>query len=355
VADLTADLPPKSEPQRDKAHVAELGEAPHVAELGETEKSNYSNALSEGQAGGTALVNQGTTERAADSKALAEAGVIGDVQLTGLGDHSLTGFWSNDSKLIEDYDALSKKVDAPEMTTAEAIALRTLPGDQKDMYRLMLASLGKLANKEINPAEYMAEGLRNAAKLAQANESSWWNPFGSSKEDLFVNYVGMAFSDKSLGLGNIMRVGAGSPFDLAGATLERTATKINGADGQKGFNTNVADSQNPSNSVTHHFRELMMVGYNRGRTIGNLATTTVDNPEVNPGDVRNGFFGTMIGSALKNGKITPTEAAEMTIWAFTAHGGTQPPWGEHNENGRNLSTDDYFLNPWLKAFRERKP
>ena len=340
-----ADIKPPAEQSRDKAHVPDSSE---------TEKSNYSHVLSEGQTGGSALALQGANDRAAESSAMAKAGVLGDVQLTGLGDHSWTGFWGNDSKLIEDYDALSKKVGAPEMTTAEAFALRTLPADQKDMFRLQLNSLTKLANKEINPAEYMAEGLRNAAKLAEANEGSWWNPMSSSKEDLFVSYVGMAFSDKSLGLGNVLRTGAGSSFDLAGATLERTYGKINNGDAQRGFNTNVADSQDPGNSVTHHFRELMMVGYNRGRMIGNMATTTVDKPDVNPGDVRNGYFGTMIGSALNNGKITPTEAAELTIWAYTAHGGKQPPWGANNENGKNLNTDDYFLNPWLKAFRERK-
>jgi hypothetical protein len=342
---------------------AYVPEAARIAELAHKESDN-SHVLSEGQSGGTDQIQLGANARAADSKALAAAGVIGDLQLTGMGDLQLAGVgdqalvgcsWKDDQKLIDDYNALSKKMGAQEMTGAEKFALMTLPSDQKEMYRHMLDSLTKLANKEINPAQYMAEGLRNAAKLAEKNEGSWWNPFGSSKEELFVGYVGMAFSDKSLGLGkDIVRAGAGSPFDRAGAALERTYLKIIGNEAAKGFNTNITDTNDPNNTVTHHFREFLMVGFNSGRTIGNWATTEIDKPDQNPGDVRNGYFATMIGSALKNDKITPTEAAELTIWAFTAHDGVQPPWGDANVKGNKLTTDDYFLNPWLKAFRARE-
>lgn len=348
---ILADITPPTESRNEPKHIATAGE--HV--IGETEKNNFSPALAESLSSSSSLTALNKVESASDSKALATAGLLGDVQLTGLGD-GLLGSWNSDQKMISDYDAIAKKVGAPEMTTAEKVALMTLPSDQKDMYRMMLTSLEKLANKEINPAQYMGEGLRNAADLAQKNEGSWWNPFGSSKEALFVSYVGVSFSDKSLGIArDAVRAGAGSAFDLAGATLERTYSKIIGdnKNGAQGFNPNIVDSNNPENSVTHHFRELLMVGYNRGRNIGNWATTTVDKPEDNPGDVRNGYFGTMIGSALKNGKITPSEAAEMTIWAYTAHGGKQPPWGELEAKGGSLATDDYYLNPWLKAFRDR--
>lgn len=334
----------------------EHGYEPDAARIGEfnQNESLSSHVLTEGQSGSTDLVKHGTSVRAADSRVLASAGIIGDLQLTGMGDQMLVGFGKDDQKLIDDYNDLSKKMGAPELTTAEKFALRTLPSDQKDMYRLQLESLTKLANKEINPAQYMAEGLRNAANLALKNEGAWWNPLSSSQEKLFVDYVGLAFCDKSLGLGkDIVRFGAGSPFDLAGAALERTYSKIVGNEAAKGFNTNITDSNDADNTVTHHFREFLMVGFNSGRTIGNWATTEIDKPEVNPGDVRNGYFGTMIGSALWNGKITPSEAAEMTIWAYTAHGGSQPPWGDHNVQGNKLSTDDYFLNPWLRAFRAR--
>ncbi len=301
------------------------------------------------------LVQKSAGDRAMDSRTLATAGVIGDLQLTGMGDLALMGSsFKDDLKLIDDLNTIAKKMGAPEMTGAEKFALRTLPSDQKEMFRLQLETLNKLANKEINPAQYMAEVLRNAAKLAEKNEGSWWNPFGSSKEELFVDYVGLVFCDKSLGLGrDFVRMGAGSGFDLAGAALERTYSKIIGTDAGQGFNTNITDSGYP-NSVTHHFREFLMVGFNRGRTIGNWATTEIDKPSENPGDVRNGYFATMIGSALNNEKITPSEAVELTIWAYTAHDGTQPPWGDKNVNGAKLSTDDYFLNPWLKAFRESK-
>lgn len=328
--------------------------APEVdrAELTKKE-ADGSHVLSENQSGSSDLVRHDVSARAADSKILASAGIIGDLQLTGMGDQLLCS-GGEDKKLIDDYNALSKKMGAPELTSAEKLALVTLPSDQKEMYRLQIESLTRLANKEINPAQYMAEGLRNAAKLAEKNEGSWWNPFGSSKEQLFVDYVGLAFCDKSLGLGkDIVRFGAGSPFDLAGAALERTYAKIVGGEAAKGFNTNITDTNDADNTVTHHFREFMMVGFNSGRTIGNWAATTIDKPDVNPGDVRNGYFGTMIGSALWNNKITPSEAAEMTIWAYTAHDGKQPPWGDHNVKDNKLTTDDYFLNPWLKAFRAR--
>ncbi len=329
-------------------------ETAHVSDDFTKNDNESSHVLSEGQNGSVDLIRQGASSRAADSKVLASAGIIGDLQLTSEGDQMLLGSSKEDQKLIDDYNALSKKTGAPELTNAEKFAIRTLPSDQKEMYHLQIESLTKLANKEINPALYMAEGLRNAAKLADKNEGSWWNPFGSSKEELYVSYVGLAFCDKSNGLGkDIVRFGAGSPFDLAGAALERTYTKLVTNEAAKGFNTNITDSNDPNNTVTHHYREFLMVGFNSGRTIGNWATTEIDKPDVNPGDVRNGYFGTMIGSALKNGKITPAEAAEMTIWAYTAHDGTQPPWGDHNVTSNKLTTDDYFLNPWLKAFRSR--
>ena len=334
-----------------------IGHEPDVARKAEVDHKeiNGAHALSDERSGSTELVKQGNSARAADSRALASAGIIGDVQLTAIGDQMLVGSSKEDQKLIDDYNALSKKSGAPELTSAEKFAIRTLPSDQKEMYRLQLDSLTKLADKEINPAQYMAEGLRNAASLATKHEGSWWNPLSSSKEQLFVDYVGLAFCDKSLGLGkDIARFGAGSPFDLAGAALERTYTKMVDNEAAKGFNTNITDSNDPSNTVTHHFREFLMVGYNSGRTVGNWATTEIDKPEVNPGDVRNGYFGTMIGSALWNGKITPSEAAEMTIWAYTAHDGKQPPWGDHDAKGNKLTTDDYFLNPWLRAFRSRE-
>ncbi|MBS1953334.1 MAG: hypothetical protein JST89_04055 [Cyanobacteria bacterium SZAS-4] len=332
---------------------AQTADAAHVSDFTKNE-SDSSHVSSERQSGTLDLIRQSTSARAADSKVLASAGIIGDLQLTSVGDQMLLGSSKEDQKLIDDYNALSKKTGAPELTTAEKFALHTLPSDQKEMYRLQIESLTKLANKEINPAQYMAESLRNAAKLAEKNEGSWWNPFGSSKEQLFVDYVGLAFCDKSLGLGkDIVRAGAGSPFDLAGAALERTYAKLVTNEAAKGFNTNITDTNDPDNTVTHHYREFLMVGYNSGRTIGNWAATEIDKPDINPGDVRNGYFGTMIGSALWNGKITPSEAAEMTIWAYTAHGGKQPPWGDRNVTGSKLTTDDYFLNPWLKAYRSR--
>jgi len=319
--------------------------------LTKPQNDNFSDLWTMGQMGSAGFTMRTHQDRADASDAMVKAGLLGDMQLAGFGD-DLLGI-NRDQKLLDDFDAIAKKVGAPELSVADKLAIVTLPSDQKEMYRHMLDSLTKLSNKEINSGEYMAEGLRNAARLAEKNEGSWWNPLGSSKETLFVDYVGLAFSDKSLGLGNIFRTGAGSSFDRAGAALERTFNKIVGAETGKGFNPNIVDSQNPENNVQHHFRELLMVGYNRGRTIGNWATTKVDDPKVNPGDVKNGYFGTMIGSALRNEKITPSEAAELTIWAYTAHGGKQPPWNEPEAKGNGLSPDDYFLNPWLKAFRDR--
>ncbi len=180
------------------AQALEPDNATQITEFARNENVG-SHVLSEGQSGGTDLIKQGASARASDSQLLASAGLIGDLQLTGMGDQMLVGSWKDDQKLIDDYNALSKKMGAPELTNTEKFALRTLPSDQKEMYRLQLDSLTKLANNEINPAQYMAEGLRNAASLAEKNEGSWWNPLGSSKEKLFVDYVGLAFCDKSNG------------------------------------------------------------------------------------------------------------------------------------------------------------
>jgi hypothetical protein len=293
--------------------------------------------------------------RQTDTRALADNGLIPRLDVHGTIDKVvMTVASEEDRQLIHDMDAVAKRAGSPALTERQKLAIENLRPDEKEMYRDTITELNKLANGEITPAQYMADGLKNAASLAEKNgrASDSWNIFQPSKADLYCNYVGLAFSEHSLGRAkDFFRSGAGSGMSVPGSALEDAYQGLIGSHAAQGFNANVADVD-PTNSITHHYREFLNVGYRRGRSIGDWATTEIDKPEVNPGDVRNGYFATMIGSALKNDKITPTEAADLTIWAYTMHGGTQPLWGDANKKGNFLDPKDYFLNPWLKAYRE---
>ncbi len=296
---------------------------------------------------------QGET-RQANTRALASDGLLPKIDVHGIVDKAVLALGSEeDRKLIHDMDAVAKRAGSPPLTERQKLAIESLRPDEKEMYRDTINELAKLANHEITPAQYMADGLKNAARLAEKNGRApdSWNVFQPSRADLYCNYVGLAFSEHSLGFKrDVVRSGAGSGMSLPGSALEDAYQGLIGNHAAQGFNPNVADVD-PTNSITHHYREFLNVSYKRGRTIGDWATTEIDKPEVNPGDVRNGYFASMIGSALKNNKITPTEAANMTVWAYTAHDGAQPLWGDKNKKGNYLDPNDYFLNPWLKAYR----
>lgn len=266
---------------------------------------------------------------------------------------------SDDEKQIfDDFNNLAKKTGHEPLTNTQKLQIENLPEDQKQMYRQTLNELIDLNDGKITPAQYMTNTLSNAADLAEANgrEPGSWNLFKPSQGELFKNYVGLVMSEKPQGvLRDTARELAGGGPHIAGSGLETVYQSIVSNDrATEGFNPNVADVDR-GNSITHHFREFLVVGYNSGKGLADWAATQIDSPVKNPGDVRDGYFASMLGAGLYSGKVTAREAANLTAWAYTDHGGTQPPWGAENVAGNYLDADkDYKIEDWLKAYRERQ-
>lgn len=308
-----------------------------------------------------------------DTKALEAKGAIPTVQLedsievdysesTNTG-HSFRGwiadkFASDDEReIIHDFNKLAKETGHELLTDTQKLQIENLPEDQKEMYRFALDSLIDLKDGKISPADYMMNNLDNAVKLAEKNgrEPGSWNFLKTSREQLFVNYVGLVMSEEPMGfINDTGRELAGGGPHIAGSALETVYQAIV-ADkrGAEGFNTNITD-KNTSDTITHHFREFLLASYNTNKTFADIEAVMIDDPKKNPGDVRNAYYANMLGSALRMGVITPREAADMTRWAYTKHGGKQPPFGAANVDGSYLRPGkDFRIRDWLKAYRER--
>lgn len=273
-----------------------------------------------------------------------------------------------DAEIFSDFEDLASRCGVASLTNGQKLNIIYMQSDMKSMFRSTLSELEKLKNGAISPSDYMASSLLTAARLAEENgmpclkpnESSdvalcmhsqgVWSPFGNTSNELFRDYVGMAFSTAPLGFKkDTLRNIVGDGPHPSGHSLESVYNAIVAGRAGEGFNTNITDID-PKSTITHHFAEFLGVGFDSGRLVGNLAATIIDDPDVNPGDVRSGYFGSMIGEALFLGRITPTEAANLTIWAFTTHGGSQPPWGAAAEEGSFLVPADYQIDGWLTAF-----
>jgi len=326
----------------------------------EVQTNQEQRAAGDNHVGGTLDSKPGEAQAAAriaqtDGKAMENTGLLPKVEF--MGDRGLFGSPSaDDKKMFDDLDAIAKRSGAPALTSEQKFDILMMSSSEKQMYRFAIDELQKLADNKISPADYMSDNLRKAASLAEANGRApgSWNIFKPTSQELYVDYVSQTFCDHSLGMAKDAARGlAGSPVSPAGIALEENYSALIKGRADQGFNPNVVDVDK-SNSVTHHYREVMMVGYNSGIYMADKATAYLDKADENPGDVRNGYFAAMLGSALWHEKITPTEAANLTIWAYTNHGGTQPPWGNSNEKGHYVETKDYYLNPWLKAYHSRQ-
>lgn len=265
---------------------------------------------------------------------------------------------ADDRSTFKEFDAVARRARAPRLTDAQKLDYINLSPDMKEMFKNTLTELEKLASGKVQPSEYMVNTMKDAARIAEANGRApdSWNYFKPSQAELFRDYVGMAFSDRPRGFWReAARNLAGSPHSSIGSALETTYQRLTEKPtAGDSFNPNILDNV-VTNSVTHHFRELFVIGFNSGKYIGDTATTQRDDARTNPGDVRNGFFASMLGNALQRGKITPREAAELTEWAYTKHGGTPPPWGNTHHRTKWLGSSEYDIDKWMDAYRKRKP
>lgn len=299
----------------------------------------------------------------APTKTLEARGIIPTVEVAQIGEETVKETverlaTAEDRSTFKEFDALARRARAPRLTDAQKLDYINLTPDMKEMFKNTLNELEKLASGKIEPSQYMTNTMNDAVRLAEANGRSpySWNYLKPSQAALFRDYVGMVFSERPGGFWReIARDIAGSPHSSIGSALEtayqRLTEKPTAGDS---FNPNILDN-NVTNSVTHHFRELFVIGFNSGKFIGDLATTQRDDARLNPGDVRNGFFASMLGNALQQGKITPREAAQLTEWAYTKHGGTAPPWGTTNQRTKWLGSSEYDIDKWMDAYKKRKP
>ncbi len=191
-------------------------------------------------------------------------------------------------------------------------ALRDASPIELQMTSLVLDELEALRAGRITPAQYMVNVMQHAADLARDNGHR------------FVELVGMAFSEvpseDALHAAGRDVLGAG-PHPVGWLLEAIQASIVREAGGytpETGFAAGVLDVD-PMSSVTHHFGELLRVGYYRGETLGDWAQDYLDGDE-NPGDVHNGYFAVMLGAALANGEITPQEAVQMVEAAYTGDG-----------------------------------
>lgn len=326
--------------------------------------------LANAKPGGSSWFPSGESaaNRQKENDALVEDGKIPDVSVDGGDEYDESvGFrgWLADSmaskdekQIFKDFNSLARDLGHEPLTNTQKLQIVHMPEDMKEMYRKTLDQLVDLNDGKTTPAQYMANVLNDAADLAEKNgrDPESWNMFKPSQEQLFVNYAGLVMSEEPMGfIKDTGRELVGGGPHVAGSALE-TAYQAIVADDRAGdgFNPNVVDV-NKGNSITHHYREFLVVGYNSGKYIADKATTAIDNPKKNPGDVRDGYFAGMVGAALGKGKITAREAADLTNWAYLEESGAQTPWGDTDVKGAYLDPDrDYDIDQWMKAYRARE-
>ena len=115
--------------------------------------------------------------------------------------------------------------------------------------------------------------------------------------------------------------------------------------GPSGFLSVLEDTEERRTSdVGHHFGAFMQMGAARGEWLTRKAQTIIDPPSKNPGDVHNGFFAAMLGSAAAAGRIAPRDAAELAIWAYTS---PRAPWPGNGDD--LLDSRRFDLDTWRAA------
>lgn len=244
---------------------------------------------------------------------------------------------------IEKHQNLAGKV---KLNAEELDSLKDMGPDERRMYGAVIGELDALKAGKINAGQYQANVMDHAARIA-----------GKDGEK-FVDLTAMAFSDSRQGWQmDIARTVAGNPRHPAGSVLEQA---FNGTKGQnEGFNKNVLDTESKYDSVSHHFGAFFDVGGSRGKGPSSVLAGIWDSKDTNPGDVRQGRFGAMLGDGAASGEISPADASKLHRWAFTEGGGPPPPWGNDATKAKDgthfTSHSDFSLNEWAQAYNKAHP
>lgn len=237
------------------------------------------------------------------------------------------------------------------ITPKQLNEIRNFDLPHREMFIKSLQELESLKNGKTNAADYMINIMKYAADLS-----------GNDRKK-FVDLVGEMFSDIPIPL-DIFRKILGAGPHSAGNLLEPMLDKIvEKQGGSFGFNSNITDDIDKNNTMTHHAGEFLQIGYNRGGWLGKLAADAIDRntgfiqSKLNEGDIRSGYFSSMVGSALKKNIITPHDAVKLFKWAFTtSHGGKEPPlYGSKETQGNYLKWGDYKIENWVSAYNRAFP
>jgi hypothetical protein len=227
-------------------------------------------------------------------------------------------------------------------------ALEKLSGNERVMLGYALEDLKKMAgDPQATEARYMMNMLNHAGDLAGGDRKK------------FVDLAASVLSAPAGGYGmEASRAMAGGGAHISGEICEPFLVEIvtprGGSGENQGLNPNIVDSEDKDSTVTHHYAEFLKTGFNRGQSLGDVATLIMDKPWKNPGDVRNGYFAVMLGHSLFQERLTPADSIKLTEWAYTKQpaGGPQPLWGE-KEKGKDLG--DYEIENWVKAYNKAFP
>jgi len=257
----------------------------------------------------------------------------------------------------------------PKLTRNAEQRIRTMKTDERQIVAVALNMQVAVADGHITNAEYMFKVMESAAIIARDDPERFLHLIALVFAKRTAKTWHKGLSIKSYVASWVFEAGRtplGGGYDAAGRFVEQThnAYARSSTRGVDGYNANVIDKVDPfGNTITHHLVEFLRVGFHRWPILGKWAQDVIDgdfstlveeNAQINTGDIRSGYFGTMLGDALSRGAVQPREAVALVRWAYGQHSESPPPWGT-KANGAYLNWDNYNFEHWLAAFRNRRP
>ena len=238
------------------------------------------------------------------------------------------------------------------ISEAQLADIRKLSGNDLLMYEFSVGKLEQLAAGTITSADYMFSVLDEAARIA------------GDDTRLFRHLVTFAFASEPSGPFSGQNL-AGRHGHVAGSSLEETHYDLCGKlmNADQGFNPAVLDTlYTKTSNVSHHFSAFVEIAQGLGGPWGiELAHGSLGDAGTNPGDVRNGNFGGMVGFAVRWNEMSPTDLVSLIRWAYSATPDAPAPWGTPATNADGASVpfgDDgshFKLETWVALYNEAHP